>query len=100
MILLLILFKKKKKKLESNIHASFKLMVNNLGLTDKCFSTSKQHPDFLFHDGFIQVYGNSQAPTLPYGICILRRHRDNAGRVHVTPLQCVEHSSVLRCLAS
>ena len=45
------ILKKKKKKLESNIHASFKLMVNNLGLTDKCFSTSKQHPDFLFMMG-------------------------------------------------
>lgn len=91
---------KKKHTHESNIHASVKLTVNNLGLTDKYFSTFKQHPDFLFHDGFIQVYGNSQAPTLPYGICILRRRRDNAGRVHVTQLQCVEHSSVLRCLAS
>lgn len=76
------------------------LWSTNLGLTDKYFSTFKQHPDFLFHDGLKQVYGNTQAPTLPYGICILRRHRDNAGRVHITQLQHVEHSSVLRCLAS
>lgn len=52
-------------------------------------------PRFSFHDGFIQVYGNSQAPTLPYGICTLRRHRDNAGRVHVTQLQWV--NTVLFC---